>query len=141
MLEIMCKNFCGAKFSRFCLICKIFQQLTVTIWMSTWRVPSIQSTTRYQESQVSLTVVVDRAFTLGGVDLHMDTHSQMIAAQVFFSNVTFLQLVLTAKLFQQRNFPDLWYVIFLPEHCLDPLIFSPVSGYSFISFRGEGKAV
>ena len=43
-----------------------FQWFTVTIWTSAWSIPSVKSTTRYRESQVSPTVVIDRTFTLGG---------------------------------------------------------------------------
>ena len=56
-------------FGKFVRSEKVFKQLTITIWTSAWRVPSNQSTTRYQESQGSLGVVIDWIFSLGGVDL------------------------------------------------------------------------
>ena len=49
----------------------------VTIWTGAWSIVSVLYTTRYQESQVLLAVtlwlsgiVVNRTFTLGGVDVH-----------------------------------------------------------------------
>ena len=77
--------------------------LMVTIWMSAWSVPSIQSTTRYQERKVLLAIVVNRTFTSEGVNL---------CACLFIvyrrisccSCVKFSQLVSTAKLFLTVDF-------------------------------------
>ena len=61
---IRVKNFRVVKFSRFRSIRKIFLTVDyIAIWTSTWRVPGVWSTTRYQESQGSLAVVVNRTFT------------------------------------------------------------------------------
>ena len=56
-----------------------------------------------QESQGSLAVVVDLTFTMGSVDL---------CASLFIDHccvILFFTMVLTARLFYQRNFPNLWY--------------------------------
>ena len=76
----MQKNFCGVKVSRFHSI----HRLMIIMWMCAWRVSSVQSTTRYQESQVSLAVyiVVDQTFTC--VDLHTQAYLLKIATYVFF---------------------------------------------------------
>ena len=70
MLKIICvKNFHGVKFLQFRSIREFFL-LTVDGHNKDKRLeqPSIWSTTRYQESQVSLAVVVDWTFISGGMD-------------------------------------------------------------------------
>ena len=69
-LKIICmKNLHGVKFRSFVRLVKFFLRLTVTMWTSAWRVPSVQSTTRYQESQVWLVVYSCRSdIYFGGVD-------------------------------------------------------------------------
>ena len=54
---------------------------------STWGVSSVQPTTRYWESQVSLAVtlwlsgeVIDWTFTLGGEDVHAQAYSLITVA-------------------------------------------------------------
>ena len=60
-----------------CSFVRSTEQLTVTTGMSAWSVP------RYQESQVSLAVVVTQTFTLG-VWTSTHAYSLIIGAQVFF---------------------------------------------------------
>ena len=51
--------------------------------MSAWSVPSVESTIRYQESQVSLVVVVDWIFT-SGVDCNALIHWSLLHKLLFF---------------------------------------------------------
>ena len=78
---------------------------------TTWSVPSIQSTTRYQESQVSPAVVIDQTFISGVVGLRtcarlfIDHHHVTFfyfACEIFTVGLDH-EIILTAK------FPDLRY--------------------------------
>ena len=70
MLKIICvKNFRGVKFLQFHSIRKIFLKVDGYNKDERLEQPSIWSTTRYQESQVSLAVVIDWTFTSGGMDI------------------------------------------------------------------------
>ena len=57
--------------------------------------------------QVSLTAVLDWTLTSGGMDLctHLFSDHRYISLVL---RVNFSRLVLTTKLFQPQNFPDLW---------------------------------
>ena len=70
--------------------------------MSTWRVPGIYSTSRYQESQGSLTVVVDRTITSWSVDLRASLFTDHCHVILFFGYLIFAvdldrEIILTAK--------------------------------------------
>ena len=72
--------------------------------MSAWSVCSVESTTRYRESQVLLAVtlwlsgvVIDQTFTLAGVDVH--AAYSLITATYVYSRVKFSRLVSTMKFF------------------------------------------
>ena len=55
---------------------------------------------QYQESQVSLAVVVNRTFMSGGIDLHAHLFIDCCRTScILFLHVNFSWLVLTAKLF------------------------------------------
>lgn len=78
-LKISCLKKFLVKFSRFCLIHKIFlmvgdcnmDKCLASSWCSVYY--------RYQKSQGSLAVVVDRTFTSGGVELCVQAFSLIIA--------------------------------------------------------------
>ena len=53
-------------------------------------------------------VVVDQVFILGGLDVRVKTYLLIIAGKGLYSHVKFSRLVSIAKLFEQRNFPDLY---------------------------------
>ena len=91
------KIFRGNKSSRFRSVREIF----LAVDGYAWSVPSVQSTMRYRESQVSL-AVVDRAFTPGGVDY---ADSSIITAYFIFRVLNIRgwsqpQIILTAKFFR-----------------------------------------
>ena len=74
----------------------------IAIWTSTWRVPGVYSITRYQESQGSLAVVVDRTFTLGSVDLRASLFTDHRRVILFFACLIFVvgltrETILTVK--------------------------------------------
>ena len=74
----------------------------VAIWTSTWRVPGVYFITRYQESQGSLAVVVDRTFTLGSVDLRASLFTDHHRVILFFACLIFVvglahETILTVK--------------------------------------------
>ena len=76
------------------------REIFLTVDGYAWSVPSVQSTMRYRESQVSL-AVVDRAFTPGGVDY---ADSSIITAYFIFRVLNIRgwsqpQIILTAKFF------------------------------------------
>ena len=72
------------------------QWLTVTILMNAWSIPSIWFTTRYRESQLSLTitlwlsgVVVDWTFTSGGVEMRACLFIDHCCVNVFIQVLNF----------------------------------------------------
>ena len=102
------ENFRVVKFCGFVPTVKFF--LTVdycnipltTIWTSAWRVPGVQSTTRYQESQGSLAVVVDQTFTSWSVDLRASLFTDNRCVILFFACLIFAvdpdrKIILTVK--------------------------------------------
>ena len=86
-LKIICvKNFRVIKFSRFRLIREFF--LTDDdcnmdeLLESSWR---LVYTTRYQESQGSFAVVIDRTFNSGNVNLHANLFTNHLRVILFFA--------------------------------------------------------
>ena len=83
----------------------------VTIGTTAWSVPSIQSTTRYRESQVSLAIVVDQTFTSGVVGLHTCAHLFIDHRCVtfFFFVCEIFPVGLDHEIVLTVKFPDLGY--------------------------------
>ena len=74
----------------------------IAIWTSAWRVSGVQSTTRYQESQGLLAVVVVRTFTSGSVDLWASLFTDHRCVILFFVCLIFAigldcEIILTVK--------------------------------------------
>ena len=59
-------------------------------WTSAWRVPGALSTIRYQESQGSLAVVVDRTFTRGAWDMRASLFTDHRRIILFFACLIFM---------------------------------------------------
>ena len=98
-------KFCGetfanshktAKFAKVFSL-KSFPPYGITIWTSTWNVPTeFRDSTRYWESQVLLAVVINLTFTLGCVVLRTCLSIDHCLVN-FFPCVQFLRLVSTSK--------------------------------------------
>ena len=95
---IRVKNFCIVKFSRFRSIREIFLAVDYCnmdeLLESSWRLVYY---TRYQESQGSLAVVVDRTFTSWSVDLRASLFTDHRRVILFFVVDPDREIILTTK--------------------------------------------